>query len=196
MFVMTHGSGSDAYSPWMNAVSEQLEAGGVQVARFQFDYMQRILERGTRQPPPRAPVLMAQWQRELADVKHSCVIGGKSLGGRMATMIMADNPPPQVRGVVCLGYPYHPARKTEKTRIEHLADVKVPMLVVQGTRDPMGSQFDVDQYDLPKNIQHVWLPDGDHDFKPRQSSGVTLEQNLTQACDRVADFIACCLRAS
>lgn len=196
MFVMTHGSGSDAYSPWMNAVSEQLEAGGVQVARFQFDYMQRILERGTRQPPPRAPVLMAQWQRELADVKHSCVIGGKSLGGRMATMIMADNPPPQVRGVVCLGYPYHPAKKSEKLRIDHLADIKVPVLVVQGTRDPMGAQHDVEQYDLPPNIQHVWLPDGDHDFKPRQSSGVTLEQNLTQACGSVVSFIEDRLRAS
>jgi predicted alpha/beta-hydrolase family hydrolase len=91
------------------------------------------------------------------------------MGGRMASLV-ADEV--GVRGLVCLGYPFHPPGQPEKTRTAHLADLRTPTLIVQGTRDTLGSQEDVAGYALSPQIRLVWLADGDHSFKPRKSSAV------------------------
>jgi len=115
------------------------------------------------------------------------VIGGKSMGGRIASMIADDA---GVDGLVCLGYPFHPPGKPEKLRTAHLRDLQTPTLIVQGTRDPFGKPEEVDAYDLSDGIRIVWLEDGDHSFKPRKSSGRTLEQNFGEAIAAIAAFVA------
>ena len=108
------------------------------------------------------------------------------MGGRIATMV-ADSL--GVAGVVCLGYPFHPPGKPEKTRTGHLADLASRTLILQGTRDALGNTDDVASYELSSSIEVLWIEDGDHSLKPRKSSGRTLEQNLGEAIDGIARFM-------
>ncbi len=115
------------------------------------------------------------------------VIGGKSLGGRIASMV-ADEA--GVRGLVCLGYPFHPPGKPEQLRTEHLQMLRTPALIVQGTRDALGSREEVAGYRLSPSIRIAWIEEGDHSFKPRKSSGRTEAQNLSEAIARVREFLS------
>jgi len=114
------------------------------------------------------------------------VIGGKSLGGRMASMI-ADAA--GVRGLVCLGYPFHPPGQAQKVRIAHLQVLRTPALIVQGARDPFGTPGEVETYKLAPSIALHWLADGDHGFAPRRASGRTERQNWEEALDRIGLFL-------
>ena len=115
------------------------------------------------------------------------VIGGKSLGGRMASMI-ADRA--EVHGLVCLGYPFHPLGRPERLRTAHLESLRTPALILQGTRDPFGKPDEVAGYTLSPRIRVVWIEDGDHSLKPRKSSGRTEEQSLGDAIDAIAEFVS------
>jgi len=143
---------------------------------------------GRRPPPDREPVLLATWRTVIAELggAERLVIGGKSMGGRMASKVADEM---GVRGLVCLGYPFHQPGQPEKTRTAHLADLRTPTLIVQGTRDTLGSREDVEGYTLSPQIRIVWLEDGDHSFKPRAASGRTERQNLTAAVAAVAAFV-------
>jgi hypothetical protein len=150
--------------------------------------------RGGRKPPPnRLPLLQECWLAAIAALAEAgwpsrrLVIGGKSLGGRVASLV-ADQA--GVAGLVCLGYPFHPAGRPEKTRTEHLAAIVTPTLIVQGTRDTLGSRQDVASYNLTSGIRMEWLEDGDHSFKPRRKSGRTEAENWQQGIDAVAAFVA------
>ncbi|MDX1388363.1 MAG: alpha/beta family hydrolase, partial [Acidobacteriota bacterium] len=114
------------------------------------------------------------------------VIGGKSMGGRIASMI-ADEA--GARGLVCLGYPFHPPGKPDRLRTAHLGGLCTPALIVQGTRDSLGSREEIDGYDLSSAIRVVYLEDGDHSFKPRSRSGRTLAKNMDDAVASVAEFV-------
>ena len=97
------------------------------------------------------------------------IIGGKSMGGRVASMIADDLfAAGRIAGLLCLGYPFHPIDKPDKLRTEHLKDLKTPTLICQGTRDPFGTSEEVATYDLSPAIQLSWFEDGDHDLKPRK----------------------------
>jgi predicted alpha/beta-hydrolase family hydrolase len=176
-------------SPWMNAVAAGLAGRGVRVARFEFPYMQRRRDEGRRGAPDREPVLRAAWRAAVEELGggERLVIGGKSLGGRIASLVADELP---ARGLVCLGYPFHPPGRPERTRTAHLAGLATPALVVQGTRDPFGSREDVAGYALAPRIRVVWIEDGDHDLRPRASSGRSAEQNLEEALEAVATFLA------
>jgi predicted alpha/beta-hydrolase family hydrolase len=113
------------------------------------------------------------------------VIGGKSMGGRIASMV-ADRL--GVKGLVCLGYPFHPAGRPGILRVSHLKDLATPTLILQGERDALGSREEIGGYALSPSIRLVFLPDGDHSFKPRKSSGSTYEQNLHQAIQETLRF--------
>jgi len=95
-----------------------------------------------------------------------------------------------VAGLLCFSYPFHPAGRPEKTRTEHLATLATPSLILQGTRDPLGNTDDIASYDLSPAINLHWLEDGDHDLKPRKASGRTHAQNLAEAVDAAAAFVA------
>jgi predicted alpha/beta-hydrolase family hydrolase len=114
------------------------------------------------------------------------VIGGKSLGGRIASMLADET---GVAGLVCLGYPFHPPGKPDRLRTEHLRTLHTPALILQGTRDPFGSPDEVSGYALSTSIRVHWLVDGDHSFKPRKSSGRTEQDNWNEGIEVVAAFV-------
>ena len=185
--VLAHGAGAPMDSPFMNAMAAGLAAAGLRVARFEFPYMHRR-RAGERRPPDREPVLRQTWKQVIAALGggERLVIGGKSMGGRMASLVADEE---GVRGLVCLGYPFHPPDQPERLRTAHLKDLRTPALIVQGTRDPFGGRDEVAGYGLAPSIRVVWMEDGDHSFKPRVSSGRTEKGNLEAAVGEVAGFV-------
>ncbi len=187
--VLAHGAGAPMDSRFMNSVAEEIGGNGVRVVRFEFPYMAARRTSGKRTPPDREPVLIDSWRRviaELGDVA-GLVIGGKSLGGRIASMI-ADEV--GATGLVCLGYPFHPPGNPGRTRVKHLEDLRTPALILQGTRDSFGRPDEVAGYRLSPRVRVVWIEDGDHSFKPPARSARTEAQNLAEAISKVNSFIA------
>jgi predicted alpha/beta-hydrolase family hydrolase len=158
--VLAHGAGAGMQSPFMAGFAQVLGERGVRVVRFEFPYMERR-QAGTRSPPDRAPILLERFRGVLAQLGEpgAWFIGGKSMGGRMASMLADEM---CVAGVVCLGYPFHPPRRPERTRTAHLAQLRTRCLIVQGTRDPFGSAADVAGYVLSPSIRMVWIDEADH----------------------------------
>lgn len=191
--VLAHGAGQGMDAPFMQTVAEGVAAGGVRVVRFDFPYMARARAEGKRRPPDRAPLLLDAWREVIAALlaegvpRRRLVIGGKSMGGRMASLIADEQ---QVAGLVCLGYPFHPPGKPDRLRTEHLRDIRTPTLICQGERDTFGQRAEVSGYALSGAIELAWLPDGDHGFKPRKASGHTEADNLARCVRSVLDFIA------
>jgi len=184
--VLAHGAGAGMRTAFLEAMARGLAERGVRVARFEFPYMAGR-QRGRRSPPDREPILRSVWLRVIQMLgAEKLVIGGKSMGGRIASLI-ADEA--GVQGLACLGYPFHPVGKPETLRTAHLAELRTPTLIVQGTRDPFGTREDVVGYSLSKAIRIHWLDDGDHDFKPRKAAGHTQAKHWTAAVDAVAAFI-------
>jgi hypothetical protein len=185
---LAHGAGVGIDSPFMQAFAQGLAAAGLRVAMFEFPYMAK-LRSGTRRPPDRELVLRQTWLQVIEQLgAERLIIGGKSMGGRIASLV-ADEA--SVAGLVCLGYPFHPAGQPQKLRVEHLCDLKTPTLILQGERDALGNRSEVGGYDLSKAIELRWLPDGDHSFTPRVASGRTETQNWQQAIESVARFVNC-----
>ena len=183
--LLAHGAGAPMDSPSMTATAKALAAAGFRVARFEFGYM-AARRSGERKPPPRAESVEPEYQAAIAALgaKGRLIIGGKSMGGRVASMI-ADEVRPA--GLLCLGYPFHPPEKPQQLRTAHLVGLKTPTLIVQGTRDPFGTPDEVAGYRLSKAIQFLWLEDGDHDLKPRKKvSGFSTADHLKTMTDRVA----------
>jgi predicted alpha/beta-hydrolase family hydrolase len=190
--VLAHGAGAPMDSPFMAHIAGRLGAKGLRVARFEFPYMAAYRADGRKRPPDRAPTLLESWRGVIAELSGPAggadlAIGGKSLGGRMASLIAAEDP---VGAVVCLGYPFHPPGRPDKLRTTHLEDLDTPCLIVQGERDPFGRRGEVEGYPLSASIRIAWCPDGDHSLVPRKSSGRTAEQNWDLAADVVAEFLA------
>ena len=184
--VFAHGAGAGMDHPFMADFAAGLADHGLHVARFEFPYMARRRDDGRRRPPDRMPVLTECYLDVVRALgPDRLVIGGKSMGGRVASLI-ADEV--GVRGLVCLGYPFHPPGKPDRLRTEHLAALKTPTLIVQGERDPFGGRGEVETYDLSPAIGVTWMPDGDHGFKPRKASGRTERENLEDAISAVAEF--------
>jgi hypothetical protein len=187
--LFAHGAGAAMDSHFMQRVAEGVAASGIRVIRFEFPYMQRRRETGKRGAPDPSRVLMQSYRDAIdqAGGGSKLVIGGKSLGGRIASMV-ADEA--KVLGIVCLGYPFHPPGQPEKTRTKHLENLRTPALILQGARDSFGLPEDVAGYKLSPAIRIEWLEDGDHSFKPRVRSGRTETDNLSAAIKLVAGFIA------
>jgi uncharacterized protein len=148
---------------------------------------------GTRKPPPRAERLMDEYRAAVAAMPAGAtlLIGGKSMGGRVASLIADELFAGQrIAGLVCLGYPFHPPKKPEQLRTAHLEHLACPALMVQGERDPFGGRNEVEAYRLSPAIRFHWVGDGDHDLGPRGASGFTRKGNLTAAADAIAAFAA------
>lgn len=197
--LLAHGAGAGAATPFMTTMAEQLTTRGIRVLRFEFGYMAARTAGGKRRPPPRAETLMAEYEAAVAEAAarlpsgSRLLIGGKSMGGRVASMIAErQHAERRIAGLVCLGYPFHPPGKPEQTRTAHLAELTCPALIVQGERDPFGNRDDVAGYQLSPRIDIIWMSDGDHDFGPRGGSGFTRKGNLAAAADAVAAFAAKC----
>jgi predicted alpha/beta-hydrolase family hydrolase len=186
--VLAHGAGAPMDSPFFNRVARGLGERGFRVARFEFPYMRSRRTAGRRGAPDRQPVLQKSWLEAIERLGGGSrlVIGGKSLGGRIASLV-ADEA--GARGLLCLGYPFHPPGQPDRLRTKHLEALATPALIVQGTRDPFGSPEEVASYRLSPSIRLHWIEDGDHSFKPRARSGRTEQQNLEEAIETAAAFV-------
>lgn len=162
---------------------------GIRTARFEFPYMAIRRATGKKRPPDRPPILLQAWREVMEQVGHvPLAIGGKSMGGRMASMI-ADQA--AVRGLVCIGYPFHaPGKTASPERLGHMATLKTPTLIVQGSRDALGAREDVEGYALSPAIRIHWSEDGDHSLKPRVVSGRTEAQNIGEGVEAVVGFLS------
>ncbi|MFA5950808.1 MAG: alpha/beta family hydrolase [Hyphomicrobium sp.] len=194
--ILAHGAGAGMTSPWMTSLASLIATEGLRVTRFEFAYMD-ARHQGARKPPPKAERLMPEYVSLAKEITASSpkgqrlVIGGKSMGGRVASMI-ADSLFEQgiIAGLVCASYPFHPPKKLEQVRTAHLATLRCPTLIVQGERDPFGNRSEVEGYPLARAITIKWMQDGDHDLSPRASSGTTAAANLASAASAIARFCA------
>lgn len=185
--VLAHGAGAPMDSDWMNTLTAMIAESGFRVVRFEFPYMAERRETGKKRPPNPARVLLQTWMDVISDLgPEHLVIGGKSMGGRIASMV-ADEA--RVRGLVCLGYPFHPPGRPEKLRTEHLSALKTPTLICQGERDSFGTRDEVPGFGLSKAITLHWAPDGDHGLKPRKKSGFTEDGNMADAVTAITAFM-------
>jgi predicted alpha/beta-hydrolase family hydrolase len=184
---LAHGAGAGMRTGFMETMASGLAEEGFRVARFEFPYMAERDRTGRKRAPDREPVLRATWLAVIESIgRERLVIGGKSMGGRIASLV-ADEA--QVAGLVCLGYPFHPTGKPDQLRTAHLAALATPTLIVQGERDSFGNRKEVAGYELSPAIQFRWLPDGDHGFHPRKSSGHTDKENLQAAVAAISRFM-------
>ena len=184
--ILAHGAGAPMDSQWMAEMAERLAVRGVNVLRFEFPYMAQRRRDGGKRPPNPQPVLLECWREIVGEVRRHVAgpiaIGGKSMGGRMASLLADEL---GVDALVCLGYPFYAAGKPEKPRVAHLAHVKTPTLIVQGERDALGNREAVEAYTLSSAIEVYWLVAGDHDLKPLKASGYSHAQHLEAAADRI-----------
>ncbi|ROM53382.1 alpha/beta hydrolase [Pseudomonas poae] len=188
--ILAHGAGAPMDSSFMSDMAARLAGHGVNVLRFEFPYMAQRRVDGGKRPPNPAPKLLQAWREVYVEVRRhvagKLAIGGKSMGGRMASLLADEL---QADGLVCLGYPFYAVGKPEKPRVEHLAGLQTATLIVQGERDALGNRDAVEGYALSPSIEVMWLVAGDHDLKPLKASGFTHAQHLEAAAVQVARFL-------
>jgi predicted alpha/beta-hydrolase family hydrolase len=193
--IFAHGAGADMHHEFMEQVSALFNQAGINVLRFNFPYMDKRIALGKRYPPDRMPTLIECYKKIINDYLASntnlpLFIGGKSMGSRVAATLASDeNIINHIQGVFCLGYPFHPAKKIEKLRLEPLQNTKKPILIVQGERDTLGSEIEIIEYELSNLCNCIFLSDGDHSLKPRVKSGFTQLQHMKSAVLAIAQFI-------
>ena len=193
--LLAHGAGAAMDSTFMNKLAAALASQGIAAARFEFAYMAGRRTGGPKKPPPRADKLIAEFQTALQSVLSQSdgplLIGGKSMGGRVAAMLAGGGSlPGRAKGVSCFGYPFHPTGKADaEWRLQPLQDAKRPVLVLQGDRDPFGSKAELDEVTLPAHVSLTYLEDGNHDFGPRGKSPATLDGNIKLAAEAFRSFV-------
>ena len=165
--VLAHGAGAGQKSPWMVKAAKALADQGITVATFDFPYMA-----AGKSVPDKAPVLESSWRDALDAARKKTTdarvfIGGKSMGGRIATHIAAQGAE-GIAGVVLLGYPLHPPGQPAKRRDAHLPQIKEPVLFIQGSGDTFGTADEIRAVikTMKKPTLHV-IEGGDHSFKVR-----------------------------
>jgi uncharacterized protein len=188
--ILAHGAGAPMDSPFMQRMATLLAARGLLLLRFEFAYMAQRRSGGGKRPPNPQAQLLDCWRTVYQQVRQHVTgplaIGGKSMGGRMASLLADEL---GADALICLGYPFYPAGKPEKPRVAHLAELKTPSLIVQGERDALGNRPTVAGYPLSPNIELLWLTAADHDLKPLKSSGFSHDQHLQQAADAIVAFV-------
>ncbi|WEX08914.1 alpha/beta family hydrolase [Chelativorans sp. AA-79] len=187
--LLAHGAGAPMDSASMTAAATALADAGFRVARFEFTYMASRRTESGRKPPPRAESLKGEYQAAVEEFASDgpLIIGGKSMGGRVASMVADElHDGGRIAGLLCLGYPFHPPDKPTQLRTAHLAGLKTPTLICQGTRDPFGTREEAPGYALSDRIEILWLEDGDHDLKPRKKiSGYSAADHLRTMAEAV-----------
>ena len=182
--ILAHGAGAAMDSAFMEFVAAALGERGIRVLRFEFPYMAKRRVDGSRRPPDREVTLLGTWRDAVAECGSAApFIGGKSMGGRMASMV-ADEV--GAAGLVCLGYPFHPPGQPAKTRTAHLESLRTPALIVQGTNDAFGTRDDVANYTLSDSIRIHSVEGGNHDLVAK---GTPKAAGWEAVVDVVAAFI-------
>lgn len=187
--LLVHGAGAGADSGFMQLLAQQLAERNIEVWRFNFAYMQRFIDTGKRSLPAKMPLLQAEFSQQInnSPADLPLFIGGKSMGGRVASMLSQHS---KVKAVCAFGYPFHSPKKLN-WRTEHFATLACPLFIAQGERDSFGTKDELAAMQWPNVTMH-WLTDGDHDFKPRVKIGLTQQQLIAAAaqfCSRSIDEI-------
>jgi predicted alpha/beta-hydrolase family hydrolase len=191
--VLGHGAGAPQRHPWMVAMALAVASRGVEVVTFDFLYTH-----AKRRVPDRPDGLEATWRAAVAAVRDEdktrarrVFVGGKSMGGRIATMVAAQGGFGEIGGIVLLGYPLHPPGRPEKLRVAHLPKVTVPMLFVQGSRDTFGSPAELAPYvdALPAGGRIFAIEGGDHSLTPPKRSGESLPLVMGRVADEILRFV-------
>ncbi|MEB3354289.1 MAG: alpha/beta family hydrolase [Cyanobacteriota bacterium] len=196
--VLAHGAGAPMDSPFMAAMAGGLSQRGWRVVRFEFPYMAQSRLSGQRRAPDRLPRLLESFRAQVAQQAGAAplLIGGKSLGGRVASLLVDELASAHgVRGCLCLGYPFHPPGKPDQLRTDHLAALATPTLIVQGERDSFGKRGNVEGYRLSAQIQLQWIASGDHSFKPTRSSGLSEADTWAAAVGHGDQFLRAVLQS-
>ena len=195
LLVLAHGAGADMDHEFMETITSHLNLHRINVIRFNFPYMEKRAEDGKRRPPDRMPKLIDCYLNLLSaiDTQLPLFISGKSMGGRVAATLMNESIVgsvfPQINGGICLGYPFHPQKQPEKLRLEPLQVNQKKLLIVQGERDALGNKDEIAHYDISTLCQVLFLPDGDHNLKPRVKSGFTPQQHIKTTIQAIVRFI-------
>lgn len=169
--LLLHGAGAPMDSGWMNTVAAALNEKALDVVRWEFDYMHQRRVDGKKRPPAKAPKLLAELAAVVADITAwddiPLIVAGKSMGGRMATLLQAQQPNLPITRLIALGYPFHPTGKPDRLRVDHFPDITCPLSIIQGTNDTMGGRDLVDSLSLPSEIEITWIEGGNHDLRPK-----------------------------
>lgn len=197
VILLAHGAGAPSDSPYMNSLSFALASHGLTVIRFEFPYMKARREDGRKRPPGSALKLQSFFVdeirrvREMIGPERPLFIGGKSMGGRVASLVIASEAlEASVSGAVCFGYPFHPPGRPDKWRTEHFPNLNRPLCVLQGSRDPFGKREEVMAcQNVTLHAELHWLEGGDHDFKPLRSLGTTQQALITKAAGEAGRFM-------
>lgn len=178
--VLAHGSGIGMNHSFMQSVAAFMSAKDFTVYLFEFSYMQQIQATGIKRPPPAVAKLKLEFVALLESLSLAgpLIIGGKSLGGRLASLVVEQT---KALGWFALGYPFHPQRKPDTLRVEHLLVNQKPGIVFQGTRDALGSYDEVLSYNLPEHIDVHWLNEMDHSFNPFKTAPYSQQQAIEQS---------------
>jgi len=190
--VLAHGAGAPMDSLFMEAMAQGLAKRGARVVRFEFPYMAQRRADGRQRAPDRLPRLLDAFREQVAmeKVTAKLVIGGKSMGGRIASLLVDELAAhSNVSGCLCLGYPFHAPGKPEQRRTTHLETLSTPTLILQGERDSFGRRAEVEGYSLSPAIAVQWITAGDHSFKPTRRSGLSESGNWSQAVEQASHFL-------
>lgn len=191
VYVLAHGAGAGMAHPFMAAVAEGLAERGIATLRFQFPAMERGSKRVDSPEVARAAVRSAVLEAARARPGLALFAGGKSFGGRMTSQAQAESPLPGVRGLAFLGFPLHAAGRPSDERAAHLADVALPMLFLQGSRDALASLDRLEPVvaKLGARATLAVLEDADHSFHVPARTGRTDAQVLASVLDTLAAWI-------
>ena len=193
IFLLAHGAGAGMDTEFMNHIAKGVSQKGITTIRFEFPYMTKSREVGKKRAPDSEKKLKAHFINLIEETYHenpnaTIIIGGKSMGGRIASILTSEEAHSSISGCICLGYPFHPPGKPDKLRTDHLQSIDTPCLIIQGTRDPFGKKEEVETYTLDSRIQIKWIEDGEHSLKTKKSSNQTWQQALDQAVSAIYEF--------
>ena len=186
--LLAHGAGAGIDTPFMTTIAEGIAGFDITVIRFEFPYMTKARTLGKKQPPNANAVLEQAYQTQIQSSIGllPLFIGGKSMGGRIASQIADDQP---ICGCICLGYPFHPPGNPAKLRTAHLQQISTPVCILQGTRDPFGHKEEIIHYSLSSKVEMHFLEHGNHSFATRKKDPCRTEELLQQSSEIAAHFI-------
>lgn len=192
--LLAHGAGADMNAAALTTVADALAAAGIPSLRFDFPY-----RRAGKRAPDRPPVLEAAVREAAADLARRTklplerlVLGGRSMGGRICSIVAADEVEPMpVLGLALLGYPLHPPGKPETLRVEHFKRLAMPVLFASGTRDSFATPAELkrEAKKVKGPVTFHWIETGDHGFKPLKSSGISVDAALGGVAEAAVAFV-------
>ena len=190
ILLLAHGAGAPMDSIFMNTISDGLNNKGIITFRFEFPYMEKRRS-GKNTFPDKLDVLCDFYKKIYFNIKKAnpdknIWLGGKSMGGRVSTLISRSL---DIKGVIVFGYPFHPINKLDKLRLESLQLSGPPILIIQGTRDKFGTITEVKKYKIHKNNTIFWIKDGDHSYNTLKKSGLSSKDAIVQAYNEASIFI-------